>query len=316
MPDERADEPHDPALTTGALLVVGVLAVSCSGPLAASLAAPALAVAMWRNAFGAAVVVPFAAARRRAEPGARLAARAAGARAGPARRGRARRALRPVDPEPATHQHHGLDRPGHHLAALHHARRPAGRSRRAAGCAGRRAHRPRRCRRDHRAGRRQQRPRAGRRPAGAGRGAAAAVYTLLGADVRRSMSTAGYTSIAYTTCALVLLPVCLVGGVRLAGWSGSTWLGLAALTASAQLLGHSLFNRVLRSLGATTVALVILLEVPGATLVAWAFLDQAPPLRTLPGAVLVLLGLVLVVRAGARARRRSRQVEVVDGTPW
>ncbi|GAB3679087.1 DMT family transporter [Angustibacter aerolatus] len=316
MPDERADEPHDPALTTGALLVVGVLAVSCSGPLAASLAAPALAVAMWRNAFGAAVVVPFAAARRRAEL----------ARVWQHERPVLGRALLAGV---ALAVHFGLWIPSLRLTSITASTALVTTSPLFTMLG------------DRLAGRAV--PRAvlvgaltalagvvvitgldagssARALAGdllaLGGGAAAAVYTLLGADVRRSMSTAGYTSIAYTTCALVLLPVCLVGGVRLAGWSGSTWLGLAALTASAQLLGHSLFNRVLRSLGATTVALVILLEVPGATLVAWAFLDQAPPLRTLPGAVLVLLGLVLVVRAGARARRRSRQVEVVDGTPW
>src|SRR5207253_1555603 len=42
-------------------------AVSTSGPLIAATAAPALAIAFWRNAFGAAALVPFALGRRRDE---------------------------------------------------------------------------------------------------------------------------------------------------------------------------------------------------------------------------------------------------------
>ena len=43
------------------------------------------------------------------------------------------------------------------------------------------------------------------------------------------------------------------------------------------------------------VSLVLLLEVPGASLLAAAFLGQAPPWGTYAGLVLVLAGLALVV---------------------
>ena len=69
------------------------------------------------------------------------------------------------------------------------------------------------------------------------------------------------------------------------------------------LYGLSLLNRALRVAGATTVALVILLEVPGASLLAWAFWHQQPPVATVPGALLVLVGLGVVVRSRAAVRR-------------
>jgi drug/metabolite transporter (DMT)-like permease len=50
-----------------ALAVVGVLGVSASGPLMAGIAAPALAIAFWRNALATAVLVPVTAATRRGE---------------------------------------------------------------------------------------------------------------------------------------------------------------------------------------------------------------------------------------------------------
>lgn len=135
-----------------------------------------------------------------------------------------------------------------------------------------------------------------------GGGAAAAGYVVAGEEVRRSVSTATYTLVVYTCCAALLLLACLAGGVPLTGYSARTWAELVALTVAAQLLGHSLLNRALRTAGAQTVSLAILLEVPGAALIAWVWLGQVPPAGVVPGAALVLAGLVVVVRGRSRAR--------------
>jgi drug/metabolite transporter (DMT)-like permease len=115
------------------------------------------------------------------------------------------------------------------------------------------------------------------------------------------MSTTAYTAVCYSTCAVLLLALCLVARQRLTGYDAGTWAKLIALTAGAQLLGHSLFNLVLRTTSPTVVSLAILFEVPGAGLVAAAWLGQVPPLSALPGLVVLLAGVALVVRAGARA---------------
>ena len=64
------------------------------------------------------------------------------------------------------------------------------------------------------------------------------------------------------------------------------------------MLGHTIFNRVVSTVGPTVVGLAILLEVPGAALLALALLDQTPPLLVIPGMLLILAGLALVIRAG------------------
>ena len=125
----------------------------------------------------------------------------------------------------------------------------------------------------------------------------AAAYMTAGAEVRRSVSTTTYTTLCYTTTALILLVLCLVGRHSLGGYDGSDWLKLLGLTAGAQLLGHSLFNRVLRTTSPTVVSMSILFEIPGATLIAALFLHQRPPLLAIPAAVLLVLGLALVIRA-------------------
>src|SRR3954447_21832190 len=56
-----------PAPTDLATMVVGIVAVSTSGPLMAATAAPALAIAFWRNGLATAVLVPWTLVRHRAE---------------------------------------------------------------------------------------------------------------------------------------------------------------------------------------------------------------------------------------------------------
>jgi drug/metabolite transporter (DMT)-like permease len=133
----------------------------------------------------------------------------------------------------------------------------------------------------------------------------AAVYIALGGEVRRTVSSLTYTTVCYSVAALVLLVLCLVGGVRLGGYPGLAWWKLVAITAGAQLLGHAVFSLVLRSTSPTVVSLSILLEVPGAALIAAFWLGQVPRAVVLPGGALLLAGLVIVALSGVRAPEAS-----------
>lgn len=125
-------------------------------------------------------------------------------------------------------------------------------------------------------------------------------YVTVGGAVRRHVSTTAYTSVCYPVAALVLLVACLGSSTRLAGYDAVTWLMIAAVTAGPQLLGHSLFNRVLRNTSATIVSLAMLLEVPGAALIAALWLGEVPSPIAIPAIVLLLIGVALVVRARNR----------------
>jgi drug/metabolite transporter (DMT)-like permease len=133
-----------------------------------------------------------------------------------------------------------------------------------------------------------------------GAGMAAAGYVLLGSEVRRTASTTAYTYVCYATTAVVLLAACLVSGSALGGYDAETWLKIAALTVAAQLLGHSLLNRVVRGLGPSTTSTAILLETPGAALIAALWLGQTPPVAACPALGVILMGLALVILADRR----------------
>jgi drug/metabolite transporter (DMT)-like permease len=138
----------------------------------------------------------------------------------------------------------------------------------------------------------------------------AAAYMAAGSEVRRSVSTTTYTGICYATTAVLLLLACLVGRVELSGYASIDWLKLVALTAGAQLLGHSLFNVVLKTTSPTVVSLSILFEIPGAALIAALFVaDQHVPLLAVPAAVLLLCGLTIVIRSGGRDAEPSIPAE-------
>ena len=125
----------------------------------------------------------------------------------------------------------------------------------------------------------------------------AAGYVLAGARARQRLATSAYTVACYSVCAVAVALAATVARVPLAGFSARDWLLIAAITVCAQLLGHTLLNLVLSSVGPTVVSLAVLLEVPGALIVALVLLGQTPPLLALPGLLAVVVGVGLVVRA-------------------
>jgi drug/metabolite transporter (DMT)-like permease len=126
-------------------------------------------------------------------------------------------------------------------------------------------------------------------------GAGSALYMIVGGSVRQRTNTTVYTLLCYGVCSVVLLAACLVFSVPLAGYAGNDWVQLAALAVGSQLLGHSVFNHLLVRVSPTVVSMVILLEVPGAALLAGLFLpNQTPPAGVYVGLVVLLCGLAVV----------------------
>jgi drug/metabolite transporter (DMT)-like permease len=129
----------------------------------------------------------------------------------------------------------------------------------------------------------------------------AAGYVLTGARARQRLSTSAYAVVCYSVCAAAVAVAAWVSEVPLAGFAARDWWLIAAITVCAQLFGHTLLNLVVSTVGPTVVSLAILLEVPGALLVALVLLHQVPPLLALPGMAAVVVGVGLVVRAGRPA---------------
>ncbi|WP_285727969.1 DMT family transporter [Psychromicrobium xiongbiense] len=131
-------------------------------------------------------------------------------------------------------------------------------------------------------------------------GVFAAAYTLAGARARSTLSTGVYTTLCYGACALFLVIFALCFRVSLVDFPPVAWIGILAVTVVAQILGHSVFNYLLASLGALVVSMLILLEIPGAALLAALFLGERLPAGTYVGLVLIVAGLAVVIRQQSR----------------
>ena len=131
----------------------------------------------------------------------------------------------------------------------------------------------------------------------------AAGYILIGRYLRASgEGWLPYVTRAYSVAALLLVAAVVLAGGSFGGYSARTYGFFVLLAAVPQLIGHTALNRSLGYLPAATVAVAILGEPVGATLLAAVFLDEVPTALQTAGALLVLAGVYAGLH-GAVSRR-------------
>lgn len=140
-------------------------------------------------------------------------------------------------------------------------------------------------------------------------GALAAVYTMAGAKARKSLSTSVYSSLCYSLCSVILLAMCLILGQPLVNIPAEAWLGIVAVTVAAQIFGHTIFNYLLATISPLVVSMMILVEIPGAALLAGIFLDQELPAGTYAGLSLILAGLAIVILRQGKSGLKRRATD-------
>jgi drug/metabolite transporter (DMT)-like permease len=126
-------------------------------------------------------------------------------------------------------------------------------------------------------------------------GAVGAGYMIIGASAQKVISTSTFTTVCYSTCAILIFPVVLLTNSNLTGYPGTQWLLLAGLIIGAQFLGHTLFNFTLKRVSPAVVSLVVFFEVPVSAILAFVWLGQQPPAGTIPGIIGLLFGCTLFV---------------------
>ena len=126
---------------------------------------------------------------------------------------------------------------------------------------------------------------------------AAAVYVLIGRSLRTTgVGVLPYSIVVYASASATLVPAALYQGVSLWGYSGETWFWMWIVTLGPQILGHTVFNWALRYVEASIVSGTILAEPVVSALLAWLILSEKPGLATLLGGAIILLGLFLLLR--------------------
>jgi drug/metabolite transporter (DMT)-like permease len=133
----------------------------------------------------------------------------------------------------------------------------------------------------------------------------AACYLLLGRRLRRKLSLLAYVIVCYGSAALILWALVLSLRLPLTGFSTKTYAALAAMAVIPQLIGHTSYNWALKWFSTSLIAVSLLGEPIGATIMAYFLFDEGLSAAKLWGAGLVLLAIYLAGLGEQRSRYNS-----------
>ena len=132
--------------------------------------------------------------------------------------------------------------------------------------------------------------------------ATAAGYLVVGRRLRAAVPLLPYLGTVNALAALVLVAAALATRAPLAALPSHAYLACAGAALCASFVGHSLLNAAVRTTPTHLVALAVLGEPLGSSLITWAAFGEQPPLHAALGGAVVLLGIGL---GFARATDRS-----------
>ena len=124
---------------------------------------------------------------------------------------------------------------------------------------------------------------------------AASGYFLVGRKMRKGQDLLSYIFPVYSTAALVLILISLLFQQAFLGYSPTTYLYLILLALIPQLIGHTTFNWALKYLPASMVAVTILGEPVGSTILAYFILGEGLTTWKVLGGILILAGILIAL---------------------
>ena len=122
-------------------------------------------------------------------------------------------------------------------------------------------------------------------------------YLMAGRRLRQEMDLFSFIFPVYATASIAVVLIGLVVGVPFFGYSVRTYALFLMLAIIPQLIGHSTFNWALKFFSASTVAVLILGEPIGSTLLAYWILGETVSLWKGAGGICILAGIYVALRA-------------------
>jgi drug/metabolite transporter (DMT)-like permease len=124
-------------------------------------------------------------------------------------------------------------------------------------------------------------------------------YLMAGRRLRQEMDLLSYIFPVYATASITVLLVGLALKVPFFGYSYRTYAFFLMLAIIPQLIGHSTFNWALKFFSASTIAVLILGEPIGSTLLAYWILGETLSSWKAVGGTCILAGIYVALRADA-----------------
>jgi len=125
---------------------------------------------------------------------------------------------------------------------------------------------------------------------------AASGYFLVGRKMRKDRDLLSYIFPVYSTAGVVLILICFAFRKPFFGYSSSTYLFLFLLALVPQLIGHTTFNWALKYLPAPMVAITILGEPLGSTILAYFILGEGLTSWKIVGGIAIFAGILVALK--------------------
>jgi drug/metabolite transporter (DMT)-like permease len=125
-------------------------------------------------------------------------------------------------------------------------------------------------------------------------------YLIVGSRVRRRLDIFTYITLVYTFCAIYLLVISFVLHMPFTGYKSLSYLNMILLAIVPQLIGHTSFNWALKHLKTSIVAIAILGEPIGATLLAYIFFKETVDSFQLIGIIFIFAAIIIATRKGKK----------------
>ncbi len=121
-------------------------------------------------------------------------------------------------------------------------------------------------------------------------------YLVVGKKMRKGQDLLSYIFPVYSAGAIVLILISLASQKPFFGYSSSTYLFLFLLAIIPQLVGHTTFNWALKYLPASMVAVTILGEPVGSTILAFFILKETLTDLKIIGGILIFVGILVALK--------------------
>ncbi len=128
------------------------------------------------------------------------------------------------------------------------------------------------------------------------------IYWLIGQYVRQGLSLVSYTLVVYFASTVCLLVYDLVLGYPLTGYPLTDWGWFFCLALIPTILGHSIFNWVIKWLNTSTISMSILGEPIGTSILAYFLLGEIVTVPQWIGGLIILAGIFLFIRYNNREK--------------
>lgn len=127
------------------------------------------------------------------------------------------------------------------------------------------------------------------------------IYTLIGREARRYMSTIAYTYVVYVFCGLALCAAVLASGLSFEGYGAASVVVGLLLSVFSTLLGHSIFSWCLKYMSPSFVSASKLCEPAVAAALAVVLFAEIPTALQIVGGIVTIGGVLLYSRVESQA---------------